>query len=753
MKKYVATMIISLFFLLQTVPVFAATSNFGTAAILKGIKLTDTAASVTRSDYTDGSDTVTVANTEYIGTYGNGRNVSYTLTNPEYVESVYFRTAKITSTTSTVACIRLTFTDASIENVCTASLTTSTANYYVDVVNDSKLVKTIRVYASTDNIKLYEVDLKRNVNISAPAAPTNVQAIATSGKVNLSWTAAATATGYNIYKNGVKINSTALTGLTYEATEVKSNETQKWEITAINAIGESPKSVAITSFYDAMPTKPNGLQAVASIGKVELLWNTAANVTSYNIYQNGTKIGSTTNTYYTVTGLTDNLSYKWQVSGLNEGNESALSIEVVTMLDTIPPEKPTGLFATPLASGGKIQLEWISNKVIDGVTSYRIYKGNDLILTVGAVTKAVVSVEPNVTASYAVVAYDAAGNASMKSDPVQAVALPYPDTTPPDAPTNLIATGLDGKVQLSWRASKATDVDGYYIYRNGVLVNTTPTKATSYNVVGGLSWGTVYRFQVSAIDTSKNESEKSNIVTAAATQPLDTTAPKKPTGISASISSNADHIMLNWDGNTEDDLAGYYLYVSSDNLIFDRVSAELLLDPNAAYPYTTGNTLFYFRVTALDEYGNESLPSKSIQIKTPNRDPNESTENTKPSLIVSWEPITGAVGYLVYYNGSLVANLPAGQLQYEIKAEQGYSPASNKQNVDVKAKFLDGSIGENGSNAQQGKWGFSVSDLWQSSLHVIGTLAGFILLGIVISLSPRLIKLIRHAVQRRRSLQ
>lgn len=43
-------------------------------------------------------------------------------------------------------------------------------------------------------------------------------------------------------------------------------------------------------------------------------------------------------------------------------------------------------------------------------------------------------------------------------------------------------------------------------------------------------------------------------------------------------------------------------------------------------------------------------------------------------------------------------------------------------------------------------WGFDISDIWSSSMGIFGTLAVFIVLGIVIGFAPQLMQLVRAAI-------
>lgn len=82
------------------------------------------------------------------------------------------------------------------------------------------------------------------------------------------------------------------------------------------------------------------------------------------------------------------------------------------------------------------------------------------------------------------------------------------------APSGLAVTSRTAStISLSWTA--VNGASGYFVYRNGNRLNTSPVTATSYSA-GGLTAGTSYQFQVSATG-SAGESALSAPVTASTT--------------------------------------------------------------------------------------------------------------------------------------------------------------------------------------------------------------------------------------------
>jgi acid phosphatase type 7 len=186
---------------------------------------------------------------------------------------------------------------------------------------------------------------------------------------------------------------------------------------------------------------------------------------------------------------------------------------VVTMAsvpsDTTAPSVPTNLTAS--ATGAShVDLSWTPSTDDVGVVGYKIYRNAVQIGSSTTASFADTTALPNMTYTYTVSAFDAAGNESGRSDP--ATATTPSDTTPPSAPTNVTATASGpSQVNLTWLAS--TDdvgVASYQIDRNGTAVGTS--SSTSFTDTS-VQPSTTYTYTVAALDAAGNRSANSNTAT------------------------------------------------------------------------------------------------------------------------------------------------------------------------------------------------------------------------------------------------
>ncbi|WP_374054583.1 lamin tail domain-containing protein [Rossellomorea sp. FM04394] len=164
----------------------------------------------------------------------------------------------------------------------------------------------------------------------------------------------------------------------------------------------------------------------------------------------------------------------------------------------------------------------------------------------------------------------------------------------PATPTNLTATPANQSITLEWEASEGAV--SYTIYHSD---GTTTSTDTTTSIMDGLENGLAYSFRVTAVDSEGNESPATKEVRAIPQEVVDSEAPATPTGLKGTPGS--DHVKLLWTDNTESDLAGYRVYINGT--LYGTVASDkksLIVSPLEL------NREYSFKVTALDQVGNES---------------------------------------------------------------------------------------------------------------------------------------------------
>ncbi|PYC66999.1 glycoside hydrolase, partial [Streptomyces tateyamensis] len=125
-------------------------------------------------------------------------------------------------------------------------------------------------------------------------------------------------------RNGNKEGTDTTTS--YTDTGLTAATAYQYTASAYDAAGNtSPSSAPVTGTTSGggggdttPPSTPAGLTVTGTTaGSVSLSWSAATDnvaVTGYNVYRNGTKVGTATTTSYTDTGLTAATAYQYTVS-------------------------------------------------------------------------------------------------------------------------------------------------------------------------------------------------------------------------------------------------------------------------------------------------------------------------------------------------------------------------------------------------------------------------------------------------------
>ena len=188
--------------------------------------------------------------------------------------------------------------------------------------------------------------------------------------------------------------------------------------------------------------------------------------------------------------------------------------------DTVPPSIPANLNATPISST-QIDLAWTASSDNVGVTGYKVFRDGAQIATTGSTSFSNTGLTPATPYTYAVSAFDAAGNESSQSSSVSASTL-APDTTPPTVSITAPAANstVSGIVPFTANASDNIGVAGVQFIIDGANLGAEDT-TSPYSV----SWNTatisngMHTLTARARDGAGNTNTSSIGVTVSNTQP------------------------------------------------------------------------------------------------------------------------------------------------------------------------------------------------------------------------------------------
>jgi hypothetical protein len=159
-----------------------------------------------------------------------------------------------------------------------------------------------------------------------------------------------------------------------------------YRVLAVNRRGHfSEASNKVEVQWDNPPPPPEHVDATAGDGMVELQWSPVKGAAGYNVYrsQKGDAFpvdpvnpNPIENTHYRDTGVVNDREYRYAVRGVRRAGETQIeggnSVPItVAPVDLIPPSRPKGLVAFPLAEG--MELRWKANPEPD-VVGYRVYR-------------------------------------------------------------------------------------------------------------------------------------------------------------------------------------------------------------------------------------------------------------------------------------------------------------------------------------------------------------------------------------------
>jgi len=296
------------------------------------------------------------------------------------------------------------------------------------------------------------------------------------------------------------------------------------------------------------------------------------------------------------------------------------------------PDPPAGI-ATKANSTSSVSIGW---STVSGATGYYIYRSTSIVgpyEQIGTSTSTLYKddgLSDGTTYYYKIAGYNGEGIGSQSSYIVA--------TTLPVAPTGVTAiASSSNSITISWSAVKGAT--GYRIYRSITPSGTDEligTSTTTTYASTGLTSGTTYYYNVAAYNNG-GEGSKSNAVSA-------TTLLVAPTNITAKANSS-NSITVSWSPVTG--ATNYRIYrntTSTDDYKQVGVSTTTSYTDASVAAVTT----YYYKVTAYND-GGESSQSTIAYATTPCAEPNIPTGLTRSGNTLSWNAVSGADSYRIYF--------------------------------------------------------------------------------------------------------
>jgi len=470
-----------------------------------------------------------------------------------------------------------------------------------------------------------------------PSVPRDIRAIARSASVDLSWNEPATIGGSSITSyNVTRTNAGAPTPVTVpvtlatrtaSATGLTNGTSYTFTITATNAQdGISPAGDISATPY-TVPNTPRNFTAVAGVRLVDLSWspplfNGGRNILSYLIQRSNNGInawGSDISTNasintFQVTELGNNTRYYFRIYAINiAGPTVDPSLADTTTFNF--PGQPRDLSAIP--GNGLVTLTWTPPSSNGGspITSYIVTNNySEGTVTFLTAVSATVSGLTNKSYDFSLVAITAVGNSPTPA--IYNGVIPF---TTPSAPTGVLATVGNSKVDLSWNSaiSNGSTITDYRIEISGNLSTwatfATVSSGVTYKLVSPLTNGITYYFRVITISSNAGNSPLSSIVNAT---PIG--EPEAPRNVTAT-SRNAE-ATINWSAPINDGgrpITSYSVTSSSGSF---QVTTANGSTRTATISGLTNGTAYTFRVIATNIIGPSTASDESNTV-TPNGPP------------------------------------------------------------------------------------------------------------------------------------
>ncbi|MCD8384737.1 MAG: hypothetical protein LUC39_07270 [Clostridiales bacterium] len=391
---------------------------------------------------------------------------------------------------------------------------------------------------------------------------------------------------------------------------------------------QSKYPMASSDYVYRLPLTPT-LKSITNVTNgVKITWGTVSGATSYNVYRKAigdsgwTKVGTSTTTSYTSTGVSSGVTYTFTVRAVNSYGTSGYNATGLTIRYLATPK------VTLSNTTGGVKISWTKSTGATG--GYYVYRRT----VSGSYTK-IASVSTG-TLSYT----DKAASAGVRyyyavraysNGYLSAYASQY--ITRLGTPTGIAVTNVKSGVQVTWNSVKGAA--SYEVYRKpvGGSWSKVGTSTTTSYISTGVESGKTYTFTVKAVyNSSKSGYSSTGKTIRFLSEPTIT------------LSNTSSGVKVSWTKSTGA-TDGYYVYrrtaSGSYTLIAKVASGTLSYTDKAA----SAGVKYYYAVRAQSNGYASSYTSKFI-VRLGH--PTLTLTSASTGVKLSWTKVTGCTGYCIY---------------------------------------------------------------------------------------------------------
>lgn len=476
--------------------------------------------------------------------------------------------------------------------------------------------------------------------------------------VHLVWSDVDDELGYIIYRNGATADSTASDDTTWIDSNAQPGGPAAYTVAAWNSCTITPDPSAPMDgevLYPPPDSLAGFLVSDRGCNEIRLVWADADGEDGYVIERNGavlTTRDADVTIYDDLTAAAGTV-YSYRVGPFNTCSVDPVFTEPVTgsRLTSVP-DSVTGVSASG-DSCGVIHIRWEpSDTPFAEADSYFVVNTNTSdIWSFPADMSPLVfrdTLSPPGTYKYEVIAWNRCGRSAAGTD--EGTRLP----DPPGRPVMISASdALCDGIHLEWSDLDVEDEEGYYIFRDGGLIDSVAFGVVTY-VDAGSDSGTSYDYSVGAW----NSCAPYPGVVSDTISGFRTILPE-PVGNLAASSDNCEGILITWDDVAYEE--GYAIKRDGDGSNVVQVEANTVsyldtdVDPGASHNYQVGpvnactpGPVFGLSVANGSRPYGPPLAPQNVQ----------ATDDKCEVIVVTWDLSLHADNHTIYRDGEALLEGP-----------------------------------------------------------------------------------------------